>query len=187
LGILFLVAYALYLWKELRGEREEQEGALEPLRLQPKSRDPSVGWALLQTALSLAAIFGASHVFVGQLEVISLWLGVAPQVTALLLSPIATELPETLNAVIWVRQDKERLALANISGAMMIQATVPTAFAIFFTPWLLDPSLIVAAAVTALSVLVLFFAFRDGRVTGRALTSIGLLYPVFAALLISVM
>jgi len=43
---------------------------------------------------------------------------------ALLLSPIATELPETLNAIIWVRQGKHRLALANISGAMMIQATV---------------------------------------------------------------
>jgi cation:H+ antiporter len=187
LGILFLFAYALYLWKELRGEAEGEEGEIEPLRVRPKSRDPSVGWALLQTALSLAAIFGASHVFVGQLEVISLWLSIPPQVTALLLSPVATELPETLNAVIWVRQGKERLALANISGAMMIQATVPTAFAIFFTPWRLDPSLIVAAGITALSVAILFFAFRDGRVTGRALTSIGLLYPVFAALLIAIM
>ena len=51
---------------------------------------------------------------------------------ALLLSPVATELPETLNAWIWVRQGKERLALANISGAMMIQATIPTALGLFF-------------------------------------------------------
>jgi cation:H+ antiporter len=29
-------------------------------------------------------------------------------------------MPKTMNAVIWVRQGKERLALANISGAMMI-------------------------------------------------------------------
>ena len=33
---------------------------------------------------------------------------------------------------------KERLALANISGAMMIQATIPSALGIFMTPWLLD-------------------------------------------------
>jgi len=46
-------------------------------------------------------------------------------VTALLLSPIANELPETVNAIIWVRQGKTQLALVNISGAMMIQATVP--------------------------------------------------------------
>ena len=43
-------------------------------------------------------------------------------VTALLLSPIANELPETVNAIIWVRQGKTQLALVNISGAMMIQA-----------------------------------------------------------------
>jgi cation:H+ antiporter len=46
-------------------------------------------------------------------------------VTALLLSPIANELPETVNAIIWVRQGKTQPALGNISGAMMIQATVP--------------------------------------------------------------
>lgn len=31
-----------------------------------------------------------------------------------ILSPVATEMPETINALIWVRQGKERLALANI-------------------------------------------------------------------------
>lgn len=39
-----------------------------------------------------------------------------------------------MNAFIWVRQGKKRLALANISGAMMIQATIPTAFGLFYTP-----------------------------------------------------
>ena len=72
----------------------------------------------------------------------------SPQLVALLLSPIATELPEILNAVIWVRQGKTSLALGNISGAMMIQATVPSALGIFFTPWLLSPALLWAAAVT---------------------------------------
>jgi Ca2+/Na+ antiporter len=60
---------------------------------------------------------------------------------ALLLSPVATELLETMNALIWVRQGKERLALANISGAMMVQATVPSALGLFFTPWVFDAPL----------------------------------------------
>src|SRR5664280_2370659 len=51
--------------------------------------------------------------------------GLSSSVTALLLSPIANELPETVNAIIWGRQGKTQLALVNISGAMMIQATVP--------------------------------------------------------------
>jgi cation:H+ antiporter len=96
-----------------------------------------------------------------------------PQVTALLLTPLATELPETMNALIWVRQGKERLALANISGAMMIQATVPTAFGLFFTPWLLDGSLFVAATVTALAAGFLLFAFRRGLVSGGKLAQVG--------------
>ena len=65
-------------------------------------------------------IFIASRVFVAQLDTIGPMLGLRPQLVALLLSPIATEMPETMNAIIWVRQGKENMALANISGAMMI-------------------------------------------------------------------
>src|SRR3954463_4809714 len=36
----------------------------------------------------------------------------SPHLVALILSPVATELPEILNSVIWVRQGKERLAVA---------------------------------------------------------------------------
>jgi cation:H+ antiporter len=83
---------------------------------------------------ALAAISIASHIFVNQLEAIGTIFHWPPHLVALFLSPVATELPETMNAVIWVRQGKERLALANISGAMMIQATVPSALGIIFTP-----------------------------------------------------
>ncbi|WP_227651544.1 hypothetical protein, partial [Klebsiella pneumoniae] len=72
--------------------------------------------------------------FVMQLGQLAPALGLRPQLLALLLSPVATELPETMNAIIWVRQGKYRLALSNISGAMMIQATIPTALGLFFSP-----------------------------------------------------
>src|SRR6202022_2030147 len=85
----------------------------------PRDGDPALLWAVLQTAGALAVIFLASRLFVNQLDYIGPWLGLPPQLVALLLSPIATEMPETMNAIIWVRQGKERLALANISGAMM--------------------------------------------------------------------
>jgi cation:H+ antiporter len=81
-------------------------------------QEPSTGWAVFQTVLALVVIFASSHVFVNQLDAIGPWLGLSPQMVALLLSPVATELPETLNAVIWVRQGKVALALGNISGAI---------------------------------------------------------------------
>lgn len=79
---------------------------------------------------------------------------------ALLLSPVATELPETLNAVIWVRQGKVALVLGNISGAMMIQATIPSALGIFFTPWLLSRPLVWAGVVTMIAVATLLVLLR---------------------------
>jgi cation:H+ antiporter len=62
-------------------------------------------------------IFLASQLFVKELEAIGPMLALSGAVTALLLSPIATELPETMNAIIWVRQGKTKLALANIWSA----------------------------------------------------------------------
>jgi cation:H+ antiporter len=108
-----------------------------------------------------------------------------PQFLALLLSPIATELPETLNAIIWVRQGKHRLALANISGAMMIQATVPTAFGLFFTPWILDKALLVGAGVTALAVLAMFLAFRRGMISRVFLAAMAGFYVLFAVIVVA--
>lgn len=185
LGVFFLAIYGVYFWKEMRQEQGDEEGDLEPLKFTPRHATPPTWAALMQMLLALAVIFAASRVFVGQLDVLGPVLGIRPQLLALLLSPIATELPETLNAIIWVRQGKYRLALANISGAMMIQATVPTALGLFFTPWLLDQSLILGAAVTMLAVGAMFLAFRRGMISRILLASMALFYVAFAILLLA--
>ena len=41
---------------------------------------------------------------------------------ALVIAPIATELPEKFNSVIWVRQGKDTLSMGNITGAMVFQS-----------------------------------------------------------------
>jgi cation:H+ antiporter len=179
-GVLFLAVYALYLRHELTDRSCAAGLDLAPLRFRPGAAEPALAWALLQTLVALGVIFLAARIFVGRLEEMALWLGLAPQVTALLLSPIATELPEMMNALIWVRQGKERLALANISGAMMIQATVPTAFGLFFTPWRLEAPLLIAAGATAVAMLYLFLAFRGGRMSGTRLVQAGWFYLAFA-------
>lgn len=182
LGVLFLAAYACYVWRELRNsDSTPGEAAPEPLKFQPRAEQPAMPWVALQTALALLAIAIASRVFVGQLEAVGEALRLSPHLVALLLSPVATELPETLNAVIWVRQGKERLALANISGAMMIQATVPSALGLFATPWRFDATLTMAGALTALALAWLWRLFRRGQVDARQLLPVGLLYGAFAA------
>lgn len=182
LGVLFLLAYALYVWREMRSDDSApEEEVLEPLKLCPHQAEPAMRWVLAQTVAALVVIAVASRVFVGQLEAIGEAFALPPHLVALLLSPVATELPETLNALIWVRQGKERLALANISGAMMIQATIPSALAIFATPWRFDAPLVVSGALTAAAIAYLWWLFRRGRVDARHLLPVGLLYGVFAA------
>lgn len=122
-----------------------------------------------------------SSVFVHQIDAIGPWLGLSLQLVALLLSPIATELPEILNAVIWVRQGKQALALANISGALMIQATIPSALGLLFTPWILQSALLWAGVVTMFSISGLFYFLRKDALRPKTMATFGLLYVLFAA------
>ena len=181
LGWVFLAAYAAYTWNEMRHEGDAAEGGLEALKFQPRKANPSLLAAILQTLMALIVIFAASHVFVNQLATVAPWLGVPSAVVALVLSPIATELPETMNAVIWIKQGKHRLALANISGSMMIQATVPTALGLFFTPWLFDGALTAAAAITAVAISCLLALLRRNALTPFRLSLFALFYLLFAA------
>jgi cation:H+ antiporter len=182
-GFVLFAAYGLYVWREMRNDARSTEARdeLEPLKIRPRDPDPGLGWAALQTVSALIVIAIASRAFVSQLENIAEGLGISAQFVALLLSPVATELPETLNAVIWVRQGRERLALANISGAMMIQATVPSGLAVLFTTWRFDAPLIAAGTVTTLAVAVLFSLFRRREVRAGNLLPVGALYLLFAA------
>ena len=185
LGVLFLAAYAIYVWREVsHSDTAPEEEELDPLKLRPRDEQPTLAWAALQSVLALAVIALASHTFVAQLEAIGTALNWSPHIVALLLSPIATELPETMNALIWVRQGKERLALANISGAMMIQATIPSALGIFFTPWHFDLPLLAAGVMTMVAIAYLWLCFRRGRVDGRALIAVSGLYALFGAFVV---
>ncbi len=183
LGLAFFAAYAMYFWREMREDSEPAAEELEPLKLQPMRAVPSRTAVIAQTLITLVLIFAASQVFVGQLEWAGPVLGLPPVVVALLLSPIATELPETMNAVIWVRQGKTQLALANISGSMMIQATIPSGLGLLFTPWQLGPQLLLAAGTTALAILYLLILLRLKKLTAGRLVATALFYSAFAVAL----
>lgn len=182
LGLAFFAAYAVYFWREIRsedgGDGEHEE--LEPLKLQPKAASPA-SWAVaVQTVATLVVIFVASQFFVKQLDAVGPMLGLSTAVTALLLSPIATELPEIMNAVIWVRQGKTSLALANISGAMMIQATVPSGLGLLFTRWQFDSALAWSGLITMGAIVYLLSSMRAGKLTAARLAGAAAFYAVFA-------
>lgn len=191
LGVLFFAAYAVYFWREIRSSRAdddaEDEEELEPLKLQPKAVSPATWAVAVQTLAALVVIFFAAHFFVKQLDVIGPMLGLSATVTALLLSPIATELPEIMNAVIWVRQGKTRLALANISGSMMIQATVPSGIGLIFTRWHFDGALLWSGLITTAAIVYLLLTMRAHKLTPARLAVATGFYVVFAVGLIPIL
>jgi cation:H+ antiporter len=188
LGVLFFAAYVVYFWREVRAKDDAGEDVeLEPLMLQRRRPNPAA-WAIVtQSLVTLAVIFVASQLFVNQLEALAPALGLPATVTALLLSPVATELPEIMNAIIWVRQGKTSLALANISGAMMIQATVPSGLGILFTPWRFDGPVLLSGLTTMAAMVFLLAALGSGRFSARSLTAAAGFYGLFAAVLVPVL
>src|SRR5207237_1867995 len=80
----------------------------------------------------LALIVIGAVFFVDAVEHLATSLGVQETLLALVVAPIATELPEKFNSIIWVRQGKDTLAMGNITGAMVFQSTIPTVVALVF-------------------------------------------------------
>jgi cation:H+ antiporter len=139
-GILFLLSYLVYVRLTLRAGGEVQgEETLEPLlfdrRAERGTEEPPLGLCIAQLLVGLAAMVGGAHLFVEDLLEIADSLGVDALVLALILAPLATELPEKVNSFFWVREGKDALALGNISGAMVFQSTIPIGIGLIFTSW----------------------------------------------------
>jgi cation:H+ antiporter len=95
------------------------------------------------------------------------------------LSPLATELPEKFNSVIWIRQRKDHLALANITGAMVFQSCIPVALGLMFSPWLLTPSELLGSTIALVSSGILFLNLRDSELGTPTLMIGGAAYAIF--------
>lgn len=139
IGILAILSYPLYIRRTLSGAGEVQaEESLDPLIFERRSerrRDPSLLLCVLQLLVGLGAMVGGAHLFVEELLHIADSLGVEAIVLALILAPLATELPEKVNSFFWVREGKDALALGNITGAMVFQSTIPVGIGLIFTDW----------------------------------------------------
>lgn len=150
IGIVFICAYVFYVFRTLRGGGEAQgEETLNPLMFdrRPERRsDPALGLCILQLLVGLAAMVGGAHLFVEELLGIAEEIGVDALVLALILAPLATELPEKVNSFFWVREGKDALALGNISGAMVFQSTIPVGIGLIFTDWALDGNAVLSVA-----------------------------------------
>ncbi|MEW5761611.1 MAG: sodium:calcium antiporter [Bacillota bacterium] len=152
-----VLAYIFFVYRTFTtGRRFEEEEDLEPLLLSRNSEEPSLWPIVVQIVLSLAAIVVGAKIFVDGVTDVALALGVPAFIFSLLIAPVATELPEKLNSVIWVRNEKDTLALGNITGAMVFQGSLIPAFGMTATSWRLTEAAFLSAALAFGSAAILY-------------------------------
>jgi cation:H+ antiporter len=158
----------LYVWGWLRWVNR---------RLPAWSIDGSTAAPFVQVALALGLIVLGAEIFVGAVSTLGEAAGIPPLAFSLLVAPLATELPEKFNSVLWVRRRKDTLAMGNMTGAMVFQSSFPVTIGLLFTPWELTGEALVAAlvALAAGSVLYLTLRFR-GRLSAPLLLLQGVFY-----------
>jgi cation:H+ antiporter len=125
---------------------------------------------------------GGAHLFVESLLHIAESLGVEAVVLALVLAPLATELPEKVNSFFWMRDGKDSLALGNVSGAMVFQSTIPVGIGLVFTDWDLTANATLSIALGLLGGLLAYATLhRRGRFDWPPVIAWFALYAAFIA------
>ena len=188
IALLLILLYGNYVLKTLRehSNHEVEESDLDPCYFAPRSHDPHIALIGVQVISSLLLIVWGSYIFVDKVQIISDRMGVSPFILAMIIAPIATELPEKFNSVIWIRKGKDTLAIGNITGAMVFQGSVITAIGILMTEWRLDAAALTTVVLTFGSVGLAYCQIRLRKhLTPGTLLAGGSFYFVFMVLILT--
>ncbi len=164
IAIILLINYAIYLYLTFGAESLQVE-AYKDLYFEKPLKWIKINYgksliifiALIQSVFAVVVMVKGAHLFVHALELISHQLGFPPLLFALIVAPIATELPEKFNSFLWTLRGKDVLALGNMTGAMVFQSTFPVSVGLLFTEWQIE-GLALVSALIALGLGVLYLS-----------------------------
>ncbi len=184
IAVVLIMIYFFYVLITLRasaslvdsGHATEADNALYLSRILPEQL-----WvAAIQLLMGLAVLVWGARLFVDGAEQLSEMMGVSTLVVSLLIVPVATELPEKINSILWIRRGRDTLAFGNITGAMVFQGTMIPAIGMLLMPWRFEDMFANLAVLLAfMGVLWLSFLLRSNHITPKALCTNILLYLLF--------
>lgn len=181
LAVILLGIYLKYFFATIE-DCGETGCNLKPLHFHRKGLPPRWRFIALQLLISLGIIIYGAHLFIDQVVSISERFAIPALVLSLLVTPIATELPEKFNSLMWVRNNKDTLAMGNITGAMVFQSCILPPIGIFFTPWhLTEPAVVAAIFGLTASILMLIGLKMRKRLHALHLLVSGVFYFGFIA------
>ena len=198
-GVL-LVVYGWYVKGHFEADPSIDIEDLAPLRFHrfdagrtagvEASHGPRLRIINIQVLVALGLIVIGAVAFVDAVGNVAASLGVNQVLLALVVAPIATELPEKFNSIIWIRQGKDTLAMGNITGAMVFQSAIPVSVALVFAPesWVAGPGSYLAFASAGIAFLasatIFLPMYRTGRLRGRGLLLGGVFYVTYLVVVI---
>jgi len=200
LAIVLVVGYAYYVRRHFQSPQPENEGGgndIRPLRLWVVLRmglrrlpawtvERSTAAPFVQVAIALILMVGGAKLFVDAVGNLGKAAGLPPLAFSLLVAPLATELPEKFNSVLWVRRNKDTLAMGNMTGAMVFQSSFPVTVGLLLTPWELAHEALVAACVALIAGSVLYLTLRiRGRLSAPLLLLQGVFYVGYVAYVVT--
>jgi len=186
-AVVLIVLYLVYARRAAFTGRKLTDWELSPLYLQCKAAIPLRRFCILQLLLALGIMIAGSRWFVLEVANFASLINTPPLLLALLLVPVATELPEKFNSLIWVRRGRDTLAVGNVSGAMIFQVTFPVSVGLIFTTWAfaVDSFAFLAVALTLVSSLLVITDLNVAqKLRPRTLLIGGVLYFVYLAAVI---
>ena len=181
---ILVMSYGLYLLVTIRASAslvDEGHGteADHPLFLSKVGLPTHLAVILFQLAFGFILIMLGAKGFVYGVEHLAPMLGISALALSLLVIPLATEMPEKVNSIIWIRRGRDTLAFGNITGAMVFQGSLLPALGILLTPWTPKPEVIIGMIITLLAGTYLSFVARSGSVKPYHLLFNGLCYLTF--------
>jgi cation:H+ antiporter len=184
-AIMLIILYLYYVFKTVNSDKATNENIDELIFSRTLKIKPNGIIIISQILLALFSIIFGAEIFVGNIEIVAKNLGVSTLALSIIITPIATELPEKFNSIIWISKSKDTLSLGNITGAMVFQSCIPVSIGILTTDWKLDMITLASSLLALSSALVTYIYIKIKHVlTPVPLLSGGLFYIVFITFLV---
>jgi len=190
LAIGMVLIYFVYVMVTLRastqlvkdGHGTEAEGKMMLTRL---GLPQNMLVIVIQLLLGVGLLIAGAKGFINGVQEAAAILGISALLLSLLIIPIATELPEKVNSILWIRRHKDTLAFGNITGAMVFQGTLLPAIGIMLTPWTPQIEVLAGVVITFVAALWLRLMHARGQLRVWHLGVNGAMYLLYLAIVLA--
>jgi cation:H+ antiporter len=189
-SIILIFIYFIYIFLTFNASKALVENGHavitnEPLLITKLGLKTNLKSILIQLIFGLILLVFSAKGFIYGVQGAANSIDVPVLLLSLLIIPIATELPEKVNSVIWVRKGQDTLGFGNITGAMVFQGTLLPALGILLTPWAPSRIVLTGILVTYIATAWLRFNISAHGIKIKILFFNGILYLTYLGIVLS--